>query len=135
MMTRKEVRMEVACHRNIPDADAIEFVKRTLNPDPPPPPYESMLQLRTEYALHGNLSRVLFALSGTPARGYATLHSNDGSLDAFLNSPDDYRLYIEQFGTEKPRRTRDAATVAMFLQVARLEANRVGYREENSHSY
>ena len=133
MRTRKQIRMDIACHRAIPDTDAVEFVKRTLYPVPPPS--GGFLQLCIEYARHGDISRVLFAMTGTPLKGCATLYSNNGSLDAFQNPTNDYRLDIQPYATVNPRRTQDAVTIALFLQVARLHAGRVGYRNEDAFRY
>lgn len=133
MKSMKEIRYEIAGHRPVSDADAIEFVKRTLYSVPPPS--GGILQLRMEYAHHGGISRVNFAMRGTSTRGYAILHSDNGSLDPFLNSPDAYELHVRKYCARAYRRTRDAATVAMFLQVARLEAARVGFRETDNWTY
>ena len=129
----KKIRMEVACHRSVTNSDAIEYVKRTL--DPHPPASGGILLVTLEYGRHGGISRVMFVLCGTPTLGEATLHSDNGSIAPFQNSCDDYTLHVQNYGARAARRTRNAGDVAMFLQVARLEAERVGYRETDGFTY
>lgn len=130
MLTRKEIEMAVACRNPVPNADAIEFVKRTLNPAPPPS--GGLLELDIGYAHHGGISHVMFTMCGTPTRGHALLRSDNGGLDDIHMG---YRLHVERFGAKQLRLIQNPATVAMFLQVARMEADRVGFREKERHTY
>ncbi len=128
MKSIKKIKMDALCHRPISDADALAFVKQSLSPYPVD--WERNLIVDLQHAHQGRVSVVLFALNGSPMRGHAFLYPYNGRLAFADHMLESQVLRIQRHTGTNPRRTRDRATIEIFLQVARSRADIVGaFRE------
>ena len=117
MKSIKQIIRDYLRSRHDTPVDHLIFVKRCLSPMAPD--WERDLVITPEYAHQGGISRVLFALNGSPMKGHAVLYPDSGSLNFIPGQPERFALHVHRHLARSTKQIFDATVIELFLAVAK----------------